>query len=62
LDWNHQGTRKRRRPKKTWRSVKEEAQKEGGTWREVKMLAGDRSRWKSFVDALCSYTGDNRKG
>jgi hypothetical protein len=27
----------------------------------VKRLAADRSRWKSFVEALCSYTGDNRK-
>jgi hypothetical protein len=30
------------------------------TWREVKRLAADRSRWKSFMEALCSYTGDNR--
>jgi hypothetical protein len=28
---------------------------------EMKRLAADRSRWKSFVAALCSYTGDNRK-
>jgi hypothetical protein len=49
------------RPKKTWkRSVVEEAQREGRTWREVKWLAKDRSRWRSFVKALCSYTGDNR--
>jgi hypothetical protein len=62
LDWNHQGTRKRGRPKKTWRrSVMEEAQREGRTWREVKRLAVDRSHWKSFVEALCSYTGDNMK-
>jgi hypothetical protein len=27
----------------------------------VKSLAADRSRWKSFVAALCSSTGDNRK-
>jgi hypothetical protein len=27
----------------------------------VKRLTADRSRWKSFVEALCSYTGDNRK-
>jgi hypothetical protein len=27
----------------------------------VKRLAADRSRWKNFVAALCSYTGDNRK-
>jgi hypothetical protein len=39
----------------------EEAQREGMTWREVKRLAADRSCWKSFVEALCSYTGDNRK-
>jgi hypothetical protein len=62
LDWNPQGTRKRGRPKKTWRrSVMEEARKEGKTWREVKRLAADRSRWKSLVAALCSSTGDDRK-
>jgi hypothetical protein len=62
LEWNPQGTRKRGRPKKTLRrSIMEEAQREGMTWWEVKMLAADRSRWKSFVEALCSYTGDNRK-
>jgi hypothetical protein len=62
LDWNPQGTRKRGRPKKTWRrSVMEEAQKEGRTWRKVKWLAADRSRWKSFVAVLCSYTEHNRK-
>jgi hypothetical protein len=27
----------------------------------VKRLAADGSRWKSFVKALCSYTGDNRR-
>jgi hypothetical protein len=62
LEWNPQSTRKRGRPKKTWRrSVMEEAQREGKTWREVKRLAADRSRWKSFMEALCSYTGDNTK-
>jgi hypothetical protein len=62
LDWNPQGTRKRGTPKKTCRrSVMEEAQREERTWREVKRLTADRSRWKSFVEALCSYTGDNRK-
>jgi hypothetical protein len=62
LDWNPQGTRKRGRPKKTWRrSIVEEAQRDERTWREVKRLAAGRSRWKSFVEAICSYTGDNRK-
>jgi hypothetical protein len=27
----------------------------------VKRLAADRSRWKSYVAALCSSTGDDRK-
>jgi hypothetical protein len=27
----------------------------------VKRLAADRSRWKSFVAALCFSTGDDRK-
>jgi hypothetical protein len=59
LDWNRQSTRKKR---KTWRrSVMEETQREGRMWRVVKRLAADRSRWNSFVEALCSYTGDNRK-
>jgi hypothetical protein len=62
LDWNPQGPRKRGRPKKTWRkSVMEEAEREGRTWKEVKRLAADRSRWKTFVESLCSYKGDNRK-
>jgi hypothetical protein len=39
----------------------EEVQREGRTWREVKRLAADISPWKSFVEALCSYTGDNKK-
>jgi tRNA A-37 threonylcarbamoyl transferase component Bud32 len=62
LDPNPQGTRKRGRPKKTWRrSVMEEEQREGRTRREVKRLAANRSRRKCFVEALCSYTGDRRK-
>jgi hypothetical protein len=61
LDWNPQGTRKRGRPNKTWRrSIMEEAQREGMTWREVKRLSADKSLEK-LREALCSYTGDNRK-
>jgi hypothetical protein len=45
LDWKPQGRRKRGRPKKTRRrSVMEEAQREGRTWKEVKRLAADKSR------------------
>jgi hypothetical protein len=62
FDWNPQYTRQRGRPRKTWRrSVLEEAKRGGRTWREVKRLAADRGRWKSFEEALCSYTGENRK-
>ena len=55
LDWNPQGTRKRGRPKITWkRTVVDEARKAGKTWTEIKALATNRVRWRLFVDALCS--------
>ena len=55
LDWNPQGTRRRGRPKTTWkRTVVDEASKAGKTWIEVKALAQNRTRWRHFVDALCS--------
>ena len=54
MDWNPQGQRKRGRPKQTWRrSVHNEALREGKSWNEVKQLARNRIRWRSFVDALC---------
>lgn len=61
LDWNPQGTRRRGRPRKTWkRTVEEEAMEAGKTWSEVKRLAVNRTRWKVFTAALCS-TRSNRK-
>jgi hypothetical protein len=43
LDWNPQGKKKRRRPKKTWRrTVEEEARDQRKSWQEVKALAGNR--------------------
>jgi hypothetical protein len=54
------GHEEERKTKEDLEEVKE-AQREGRTWREVKRLAADRSRWKSYVEALCSSTGDNRK-
>lgn len=55
LDWNPQGTRKRGRPKITWRrTVVNEASAAGKEWSEVKALASNRVRWRLFVDALCS--------
>jgi hypothetical protein len=56
------GCEEERKTKEDLRSsVMEEAQRGGRTWREVKRFAADRGRWRSFVEALCSYTGDNRK-
>jgi hypothetical protein len=54
LDWNPQCRRKRGRPKKTWRrTVEEEAREQRKRWQEVKALAKNTVRWRSFVKALC---------
>ena len=55
LDWNPQGNRRRGRPRQTWRrSVLDEASAAGKQWKEVKALAQNRVRWRSFIDALCT--------
>jgi hypothetical protein len=55
LDWNPQGARRRGRPRKTWKkTVEEEAADMGKTWKEVKRLANNRTRWRGFTDSLCS--------
>jgi hypothetical protein len=55
LDWNLQDARRRGRPRKTWRrTTEEEITEMGETWREVKALANQRRRWRSFTGALCS--------
>ena len=58
-DWNPQGKR-RGRPRHTWRkSVHNEALEKGKSWSEVKRMAGNRTRWRCLVDALCTLR-DNR--
>jgi hypothetical protein len=56
LDWKSQGARRCGLPRKIWRkTVEEEAAREAGeTWNEVKRVATNRTRWRSFTDALCS--------
>jgi hypothetical protein len=55
LDWNLQGQRRRGRLKKTWkRTVEEEVRDQGERWQEVKAVAKNKVRWRSFVKALCS--------
>lgn len=45
FDWNPQGSRKRGRPRISWRrTVEEEVRTEGKTWREIKALVGNRVR------------------
>jgi hypothetical protein len=60
LDWNPQGKRRTGRPRHTWRrTVHNEALEKGKSWKEVKRMARNRTRWRCFVDALCSLR-DNR--
>jgi hypothetical protein len=54
FDWNPQGYRRRGRPKRTWRRTVEDEIRSTRSWNEVKGIAGDRSAWKIFMDALCS--------
>ena len=60
LDWNPQGKRRKGRPRHTWRrSAHSEALEQEKSWSEVKRMAGNRTRWRCYVDALCSPR-DNR--
>lgn len=53
LDWNPQGRRGIGRPRITWRrTVEKEIAEAGKSWGEVKGLAQNRVRWRSFVEAL----------
>ena len=57
-EWNPQGSRRRDRPKQSWRrSVKDELAKKQITWIEAKRITSNRVRWRSMVDALCSPLG-----
>jgi len=52
LLWKPQGSRKRGRPKNSWRrSVIKEA---GRRWNELRFLAADRQKWKGLIDNQCS--------
>ena len=55
LEWNPQGSRKRGRPKKSWRrTVQKEFENIGLSWEAGKQTAHNRVQWKSVVEALCS--------
>jgi len=54
LDWNLQGQRRRGRPRHECRgTVRSEVLEKWKSWNEVKRMAGNRTRWRCFVDAPC---------
>ena len=57
MRWTPAGSRRRGRPKETWRrSVEREMKALGWSWGQVAKLAADRPRWHSSVSALCAST------
>ena len=55
LEWNPAGSRKRGRPKDTWRRHREKEMKNNNTsWGQIKLQAKNRTRWRGIVEALCS--------
>ena len=52
LLWNPQGSRKRGRPKTSWRRLV--TKEVGRSWNELRFLAADRQKWKDLIDNLCS--------
>lgn len=60
LIWNPSGSRKRGRPRDTWRRHREKEMKKNNTsWDQVKLQAKNRTRWRGIVEALCS-SGNER--
>ena len=55
LRWTPQGKRKRGRPKETWRrSMEKELKEEGLTFQQAEVIARDRMKWRSLVEASCA--------
>jgi hypothetical protein len=56
ISWAPEGKRRRGRPKTTWRKTVEKERREDGwgSWDEVRAVAADRERWRSYVKALCA--------
>ena len=55
LTWAPEGTRRRGRPRTTWRrTISEELKKAGIAWVEAERLAKDRVPWRDLVEASCA--------
>ena len=53
--WAPEGTRKRGRPRTSWRrTISEELKKAGIAWVEAERLATDRVAWRDLVEASCA--------
>ena len=62
LRWNPQGTRKRGRPKNTWRrDLEADITQSGLTWKQLERKAQDRNIWRTVVDGLCSNKRSDRR-
>ena len=60
LRWTPDGTRRRGRPKETWRrTVESEMKEQGWTWSYLERQAQDRSQWFSLTDAFCTVEEDD---
>jgi hypothetical protein len=49
---NPQGSRKRGRPKTSWRRLV--TKEVGRSWNELRFLVADRQKWRELIDNLCS--------
>ena len=57
LGWNPQGSRRRGRPRNTWkRDTERTIQLKGYTWNQIEQMARDRGGWRRFICGLCSET------
>ena len=56
LRWTSEGTRRRGRPRQTWRrTVEAEMREKGKIWAEIQRLANNRDQWKILVAALTRH-------
>jgi hypothetical protein len=53
IQWNHQGNRRRERPRSRWRKFT--LREAGRRWSELRHLAAGRDKWKKRVDDLCFW-------
>ena len=59
LQWNPQGSRRRGRPRETWkRCIERDMKQMGHGWSELGRMAQDKRRWKSLIRGLYPDKGD----